>query len=321
VAFSPDGRRLATGSKEGTLKVWDVATWQPIRGLPGHTSGITSLSFSPDGRRLASSSQGGVIEVWDRDAMSPQAPGPIVVPRPRSPSWQGAHEPLTLMGHTGSVNQVAFSPDGMQLASASADGTIKVWDARSEPEARTFVGLNMAFSPDGKWLASNQWNRPFKVWDTTTRQQIGPAFDGGESAVAFSPDGKLIAMDSGKTVELWDIATGHKLRTFNGHTDIVTSVAFSRDGRWLASASWDGKVKLWDVATAREIHTFRDHNERVWTVAFGPDGTRLASASDGGTVRLWDVRTGLTVHTFEIGTPPPPGSLSVPTALGSPPIP
>ena len=153
VAFSPDGRRLASGSLEGTVKVWDVATGQLLRTLTGHTSGVTSVAFSPDGRRLASSSLGGVIKVWDWDAMSPEEPA-----RSKHHSWQSGQEPLTLKGHTGSVYQVAFSPDGMQLASASADGTIKVWDARSDPEARTFEGRNVAFSPDGKWLASTSWN-------------------------------------------------------------------------------------------------------------------------------------------------------------------
>jgi WD40 repeat protein len=301
VAFSPDGRRLATGSLEGTLKVWDVATGQPIRSLPGHASGVTSLAFSPDGRRLASSSRGGVIKVWDRDAMSPEAPRPVVAPQASPWSWQSGQQPLTLIGHTGSVNEVAFSPDGMQLASASADGTIKVWDARSEPEARTFAGGTVAFSPDGKWLASSQWG-PSRVLDTTTGQQIGGTFHGEELAMAFSPDGKLIALDSGAMVKLWDIATGLGLRTFEGHNEGVSSVAFSRDGRWLASASWDHTVKLWDVVTAREIHTFRGHTDRVWGVAFSPDSKRLASAGDDGTVRLWDTTTGLTLYSFESDT-------------------
>ena len=160
VAFSPDGRRLATGSTEGIIKVWDVATGQPLRTLTGHTSGVTSLAFSPDGCRLASSSLGGVIKVWDRDAMSPKEPRTLV-----AHSWQSGKGPLTLMGHTGSVAQVAFSPDGTRLASASMDGTLKLWDARSEPEARTLEGRTVAFSPDGKRVASGAYEKKGDKWE------------------------------------------------------------------------------------------------------------------------------------------------------------
>jgi eukaryotic-like serine/threonine-protein kinase len=299
VAFSPDGVRFATGSLEGTVKMWDVTTGRLLRDLTGHTSGVISVAFSPDGRRLASSSVGGVIKVWDWDAVSPE-PRALTL---KDQYWQSGQEPLTLMGHTGSVSQVAFSPDGMQLASAGADGSIKVWAARGDPEARTLESRIVAFSPDGKWLASTSWNiTSFKLWDTTTGQE-GHTFDAHTAQVldvAFRPDGQSIASAGfDKTVKLWDLATGHNRHTLQGHTDIVCSVAFSPDGKWLASGGSDKTVKLWHVATGQLQCSLTGHTAGVSSVAFSPDGTRLVSAGRDRTVRLWDLTTCRPVQTFK----------------------
>jgi len=241
VAFSPDGKILASGSADNTIKLWDVATGREIRTLSGHTNWVLSVAFSPDGKILASGSCGkqegylcvqGEIKLWD-------------VAR--------GTEIRTLRGHTSDVYSVAFSPDGKILASGSGDNTIQLWDVAKGTLLRTLQGhtswvRSVAFSPDGKILASGSADKTIKLWDVATGREIR-TLQGHTSdvySVAFSPDGKVLASGSAdRTIQLWDVAIGTLLRTLSGHTDSVRSVAFSPDGRILASGSWDGTIKLW----------------------------------------------------------------------------
>ena len=206
---------------------------------------------------------------------------------------------------------VAYSSDGMRLASASEDNTIRLWDAATGTEIRQFEGHtdwvnSVAFSPDGMRLASASIDNTVRLWDAATGtevRQFGGHTDWVNS-VTFSPDGMRLASGSDNDFDdsplrLWDVATGNEIRRFEGHTGSVRSAAFSPDGMRLASASDDNTVRLWDVGTGNEIHRYEGHSGSIRSVAFSLDGMRLASASDDSTLVLWDAATGNEIRRFE----------------------
>ena len=297
VAFSPDGHTLASGSRNGSVQLWNVPKQQLITALPAppllrygswgwHPWRVESVAFSPNGKVLATVGYE-QIYLWERVPQQSRLQTSSAV------LWC---QKAILTGHTSYIYSIAFSPDGNLIASGSADRTVRLFDVESGQHKRTLIGhigtiFGVVFSPDGKTLASGGFDNTVRLWNTVTGENTKIlATDTWVMNVAFSPDGQTLASGGSwrdKNVTLWDVSTGTRKTTF-AHAVELKSIVFSPDGKTLAGGGYDGTILLWDMRRETLKRTLRGHTQSITSMAFSPDGRTFASGSYDSTVVLWE---------------------------------
>lgn len=318
VAFSPDGRRLASASSDGAVIVWDVGSRQALKRLDRHKDRVVAISFSPDSHWLTTADLRGTLVRWDVDGTKPpevlneNADLNSALAFSRDGRWiagptsQGVlvwdlarkNQVVVLEPVTGQVREVAFSPDGKRLAGANNNKTVVVWDlttgktvARLEGHANSVQ--TVTFSPDGQWLASAGLDKTIIVWDASSlaRKATLTGHDEWIGHLAFSADSQRLASASRDgTAIVWDHATGDRLSTLRGPAD-TTGLAFSPDGKWMANGSGDSALVLWDLDHRKLQTSLFAHEGEAYGVAFSRDGQWLATAHQNRRVVLWSLKT------------------------------
>ena len=305
--FSPDGKILASGSDDSTIKIWDVENEKELRTLSGHSDNVMSISFSPDGKTIASGSLDKTIKLWDVES---------------GKGLQTLTDPFGLP-----IYSVLFTLDGKTLVSVSGNDRVELWDIESAKVIKTFsISSSLSdytsstISLDGRRLASGGNNKVTRIWDIESGRVLktlsGQEFNAdGPNSARFSQNGKLLAiyrnwLAGGKgnlPIELWDIESGQRLRTLPGHNEFIMLVSFSPNGKILASGSGDKTIKLWDVESGKELRTLPGYSNYFESLSFSPDGKTLASGSYDRTITLWDVESGkelgtLSGHSTAVGS-------------------
>ncbi|MBN1138618.1 MAG: protein kinase [Anaerolineae bacterium] len=332
LAFSPDGKLLASGSSDNLVRIWNIADGTLLYTLAGHTDSVSAVTFSPDGETVISVSWDGTAKEWQVADGALLRSVEISMPRSgvtqlydvelspdgeklaiaggidaqvlNSANWQSLY---SIDAHTSNVDSISFSPDGRTLASASHDGTTRLWQVSDGAYVDTLEGfmgslLGLGLSADGETVSVADTGYTVRLWDTWSGERLKtlplPYFNA--RSLALAPDGATFALGSAQgVIRLRSAGDGSLLQEFEGHTYIVDNLTFSPDGTMLASGSYDNTARLWRVSDGKLLHTFEGHADKVASVAFSPDGQWLATGSWDETVRLWRVSDGALLHVLE----------------------
>ena len=274
VAWSPDGKLIASAGKDRNVHVWEAATGRKLLFFPLHKAEVSTVAWSPDGTRIASAGKDRIVQVWEV-----KHNGSV----------------LTYKNHVGWVRSVAWSPDGARIVSGGLGAQVDIWDATTGRKLLFFplhkADVNtVAWSPDGTHIASGDDERTVHVWEAipngnviTYRKHMNRV-----NSVAWSPNGTSIASGSrDQTVRIWEATTGHILLLFDRHTEEVNTVAWSPDGTRVASAGKDRTVRVWEAVLNGEVSSYQGFSDTVTSVTWSPDGTQIAAACADGTVQIW----------------------------------
>jgi len=327
IAFSSDGRYLASGGYDGKLHIWEVPSGKELRSFPMQYNQINAMRFSPDGKFLAAGSSDGLIRVWSTGDWTERTPPPPPNRTWNPPffDWLPDNKTLVRLGqdgrlriqvaisgkelqswHVGQINVAALAtrPDGKIVVSQGYDHLLRAWDLTSGQEIKTFeVPANSArvyrsyprlhFSADGKLLAASENERTILIWNTETGKIVRRLeMQGYFQGMALAPNGRVIATSAGdSTIRLWGVSSGRELRAFDTPRESATALTFSPDGKHLVS-SGAAALRFWDIENDRELFSERGHRGAVSGVAFLHGSSRLVSIASDATLRYWDCTTG-----------------------------